>query len=176
VNEEAIRMLLAPALADLGLEWYGVEQSPGRNGGVLRVYIDVEGRPVTIEDCERASREVSALLDVHAPIAGRYTLEVSSPGLDRPLFTPRQFASWLGHEARIQVSLPVDGRRRFHGAIRSADEDGVTIEQDGRPVRLVFTNIDHARLVPDYETAQPARGRGRPARQARKHPPRAGAR
>ena len=91
MREEELNALLAPPIADLGLELVGIEFSPGHGGSLLRVYVDAPGRPVTIDDCERASREISALLDVNDPVAGRYTLEVSSPGLDRPLFTPAQF-------------------------------------------------------------------------------------
>lgn len=150
MKEEELNALLAPLLRDLGLELVGIEFSPGHGGSLLRVYIDVEGRPVTIDDCERASREISALLDVNDPVAGRYTLEVSSPGLDRPLFTPEQFARFAGEAVKINVNLPIDGRRRFHGTIKAIDGDRITIEQDGEPVTLVHANIAKARLAPDY--------------------------
>jgi ribosome maturation factor RimP len=150
MKEEELNALLAPLLRDLGLELVGIEFSPGRGGSLLRVYVDVEGRPVTIDDCERASREISALLDVNDPVAGRYTLEVSSPGLDRPLFTPEQFARFAGEAVKINVNLPIDGRRRFHGTIAGIDGDRITIVQDGEPVTIVHANIAKARLAPDY--------------------------
>jgi ribosome maturation factor RimP len=150
MKEEELNALLAPLLRDLGLELVGIEFSPGHGGSLLRVYIDVEGRPVTIDDCERASREISALLDVNDPVAGRYTLEVSSPGLDRPLFTPEQFARFVGEAVKINVNLPIDGRRRFHGTISAIEGDRITIEQDGEAVTLVHANIAKARLAPDY--------------------------
>lgn len=150
MKEKELNALLAPLLRDLGLELVGIEFSPGHGGSLLRVYIDVEGRPVTIDDCERASREISAMLDVNDPVAGRYTLEVSSPGLDRPLFTPEQFARFVGEAVKINVNLPIDGRRRFHGTIRTIDDDRITIEQDGEPVTLVHANIAKARLAPNY--------------------------
>jgi ribosome maturation factor RimP len=150
MKEEDLNALLAPLLRDLGLELVGIEFSPGRGGSLLRVYVDVEGRPVTIDDCERASREISALLDVNDPVAGRYTLEVSSPGLDRPLFTPEQFARFVGEAVKINVNLPIEGRRRFHGTISAVDGDRITIVQDGEAVTLVHANIAKARLAPDY--------------------------
>jgi len=142
--------LLAPAIADLGLELVGIEFSTSAGGSLLRVYIDEPERGVTIDDCERASREISALLDVNDPVAGRYTLEVSSPGLERPLFTLEHFERFIGEQAKITVNLPLDGRRRFQGAIRSVDGDRITIDQDGTPVAIAHANIAKARLVPDY--------------------------
>ncbi len=142
--------LLAPAIADLGLELVGIEFSTSAGGSLLRVYIDEPERGITIDDCERASREISALLDVNDPVAGRYTLEVSSPGLERPLFTLEHFARFLGEQAKITVNLPLDGRRRFQGAIRSVDGERITIDQDGTPVEIAHANIAKARLVPDY--------------------------
>ncbi len=151
VTNEQLNELLAPLVADLGLEFVGIEFSPSRGSSLLRVYIDVSDRPVTIEDCERVSREISALMDVNDPIEGRYTLEVSSPGIDRPLFTPEQFARFVGSEARVHAALPIDGRSRFHGVIRAVDAEGVHIDQDGRDVLIAHANITKARLVPDYE-------------------------
>ena len=145
-----LNTLLAPAIADLGLELVGIEFSPNAGGSVLRVYIDEAERGITIDDCERASREISALLDVNDPVAGRYTLEVSSPGLDRPLFTPQHFERFLGEAVKIDLSLPLDGRRRFQGPIKAVEGDRITIEQDGVPVSIVHSNIAKARLVPDY--------------------------
>jgi ribosome maturation factor RimP len=150
MKEDELNALLTPLIADLGLDLVGIEFSPGRGGSLLRVYVDAPDRPVTIDDCERASREISALLDVNDPVAGRYTLEVSSPGLDRPLFTPVQFERFVGEEVKINVNLPIDGRRRFHGTIRSVEGDRITIEQDGEPVTIVHANVAKARLAPDY--------------------------
>jgi len=150
MKDEELNALLAPLIGDLGLELVGIEFSPGRGGSLLRVYVDTPDRPVTIEDCERASREISAALDVNDPVAGRYTLEVSSPGLDRPLFTPAHFVRFCGQAVKINVNLPLDGRRRFHGTIKEVDGDRITIEQDGAPVTIVHANIAKARLAPDY--------------------------
>src|SRR6185369_7000297 len=99
MRNEELTQLLAPVIADLGLECVGVEYSPSHGNSLVRVYIEAADRPVTVDDCEVVSRQVSASLDVHDPIEGRYTLEVSSPGLDRPLYTPEQFARFIGESA-----------------------------------------------------------------------------
>jgi ribosome maturation factor RimP len=173
-NEDLTR-LLEPAIADLGLELVGIEFGPGAGGSLLRVYIDESERGVTIDDCERVSREISALLDVNDPVAGRYTLEVSSPGLERPLFTPEHFARFLGAAVKVVVNLPIDGRRRFQGPIESVEGDRITLMQDGAPVAIVHANIAKAHLAPDYAAlgmaparVEPAAARGRSARRGRK--------
>ena len=146
---EEIQALLAPTVASLGLELLGVEFVPSSNSALLRLYIDVEGRHVGIEDCEAASREVAALLDLEDPIASEYTLEVSSPGIDRPLFTIAQFARYLGEEAKITLRLPQDGRRRLLGRIARVDGNSVVIAEDKAEYVVAQDNIEKARLVPD---------------------------
>jgi ribosome maturation factor RimP len=150
-KQNEIESLLAPAVQALGLELLGAEYSAGSASALLRIYIDAPGRPVTIEDCEAASREVSALLDVHDPIEAHYTLEVSSPGIERPLFRPQHFARFAGEPAKVTVDLPVDGRRRFHGRILRVEGDEIVMEQDGIEVRLPHANISKARLAPVFE-------------------------
>jgi len=166
MTNDELSQLLEPAIADLGLELVGIEFSPNAGGSLLRVYIDEPERGVTIDDCERASREISALLDVNDPVAGRYTLEVSSPGLERPLFTPGHFERFRGEQVKISVNLPLDGRRRFQGRIDAVDDERVTIDQDGKPVEIAHANIAKARLVPDYVALGLA-----PARPGKPEPP-----
>jgi len=150
MTSEELTALLAPTIADLGLELVGIEFSPNSGSSLLRVYIDEPERGITIDDCERASREISALLDVNDPVAGRYTLEVSSPGLERPLFTLEHFARFVGAQVKVNVNLPLDGRRRFQGAISAVEGDRIVLDQDGTPVAIAHANIAKARLVPDY--------------------------
>ncbi|MBT8050599.1 MAG: ribosome maturation factor RimP [Gammaproteobacteria bacterium] len=142
--------LLQPLVEDLGYEFVGIDYQSNPKNPVVVLYID---RPegIAIEDCERVSREVAALLDVEDPISGRYNLEVSSPGLDRPLFNAEQFARFAGEKAAITLFAPLDGRRKFKGEILGAEGDAVTLEQDGAEVVLEMGNIAKARLVPDYE-------------------------
>ena len=159
-----ITALLVPTVQSLGLELLGAEYLPSPGGALLRLYIDVpidvpagdvqgdaaQARTVGIEDCEAVSREVSAQLDVADPISGHYTLEVSSPGVDRPLFSPAQFARFLGENAKVVLKLPQDGRRRLQGAITRVEADNIVFDVDGNELPVAFDNIDKARLVPDW--------------------------
>ena len=130
----------------------------------MRLYIDIPPgdaagdsetpRMVGIEDCEAVSREVSAQLDVEDPISGNYTLEVSSPGVDRPLFTPAQFARFLGEQVKIGLKLPQDGRRRLQGRIAAVEGERIELDIEAKPepqrLSVAFDNIEKARLVPDW--------------------------
>jgi ribosome maturation factor RimP len=152
-----IAALLSPTVQSLGLELLGVEYLPAPGGATLRLYIDRPGADpftgeggVGIDDCEAVSREVSAQLDVEDPISGHYTLEVSSPGVDRPLFEAAQFARFAGSQAKVGLKLPQDGRRRLTARIASVDGDTVVFDLDGQPFAVAADNIDKARLVPDW--------------------------
>jgi len=165
MDVQALAQRVAPALDELGLECLGIEWVPGRGEGLLRLYIDREGeQPVTVDDCEAASREVSALLDVDDPIAGHYVLEVSSPGIDRPLFNAGQFARFIGEEAKVTLKLPRDGRRRLRGCIVEVEGERIRMEVDGAAFDLRHDEIESARLVPDWEslgyTSRPKPGKG----------------
>jgi ribosome maturation factor RimP len=140
--------MLGPVVADLGYELWDLEYAPGRGNGFLRLYIEAEAG-ITLDDCERVSRAVSELLDVADPLPGQYTLEVSSPGLDRPLRTPGQFARYVGEGVFVELAQPVDGRRRFKGRLCSAGEDSVEVEVDGRRHVLPVAGIRKAHLVPE---------------------------
>lgn len=173
---EELTALLSPVVATLGLELLGIEFAPTSGSALLRLYIDVEGRHVGIEDCEAASREVSATLDVHDPIASQYTLEVSSPGIDRPLFTIAQFARFAGQQAKVSLRLPQDGRRRLQGRIAATGGDTVRLEVEGREFAVALDNIEKARLVPDLAALgllpepKAPRGRAKPEAKAAKKP------
>ena len=166
MRNEELTELLTPVIADLGLECLGVEYSPSYGNSLVRVYIDAPERAVTVEDCEAVSRQVSAILDVHDPVQGRYTLEVSSPGFDRPLYTPEQFARFVGQEAKLELNLPLDGRRRFQGPILAVENAVISLEQDGVAVAITHTNIHKAKLVPDF--GEPAGKKGKKAPKAKK--------
>ena len=148
--------LLQPLIEDLGYEFVGLEYSSNPKNPVVVIYID---RPegIAIEDCETVSREVAALLDVEDPVPGHYNLEVSSPGLDRPLFNEAQFQQFAGETAAVTVYAPVDGRRKFKGKIIGAGDGEVRIEQDGVEVVLEMSNVVKSRLVPDYDAILAAR-------------------
>jgi len=141
--------LLRPAVESLGYELIGIEHEQGKRSGVLRLYIDKE-EGIAVEDCEKVSRQVSAVLDVEDPIAGEYTLEVSSPGLDRPLFEIEQFAQYAGEEVKLRLRSPIDGRRNFTGLIVECTDGTVVLKVDDESVRLPFDAIGVARLVPRF--------------------------
>jgi ribosome maturation factor RimP len=149
--------LLQPLVEDLGYEFVGIEHSSNPKNPVLLIYIDAaEG--IAVEDCAKVSREIAALLDVEDPIPGTYQLEVSSPGLDRPLFTLAQFEQFSGEVAQISLFAPLEGRRKFKGKILGTEEGQVRMEQDGVEVTLDLGNIAKARLVPDYAGLFAGRG------------------
>jgi ribosome maturation factor RimP len=147
---QILNELIQPLVEDLGYEFVGIEYNSNSKHAVLRIYIDQDSG-VDIKDCEVVSRETAALLDVKDPIKSHYNLEVSSPGLDRPLFTAAHYDEFAGEEAKITLFAPQDGRRKFNGPILGADESKVRVEQDGVEVALDFDNIAKAKLVPDYE-------------------------
>jgi ribosome maturation factor RimP len=140
--------LLGPVVAGLGYELWEIEYAPRAGGGLLRLYIDAaEG--ISLEDCERVSRAVSATLDETDPIPGHYTLEVSSPGLDRVLRTQAHFARFAGERVKLEMMRPVDGRKRFQGRLQAVGESEITLETDGGAVSLPIDDIHRARLVPE---------------------------
>ena len=152
---DEIAALLSPTVESLGLELLGIEYLPAPGGATVRLYIDVPQsesgeRNVGIEDCEAVSREVSAQLDVADPISGNYTLEVSSPGLDRPLFGAAQFARFVGESAKVVLRLPQDGRRRLQGEILRVDGATIVFAVDNAELEVDAANIDKAKLVPDW--------------------------
>jgi ribosome maturation factor RimP len=113
----------------------------------VRLYIDAaEG--ISLDDCERVSRAVSELLDVEDPVPGQYTLEVSSPGIERPLRSAAQFARYLGEMVAVEMVQPVEGRRRFKGALAAAGEETIEVEVDGRRHVLPIDGIRRAQLAP----------------------------
>ncbi len=152
---EEIARLLAPTVTSLGLELLGIEYLPASGIALVRLYIDVpqaesSERSVGIEDCESVSREVSAQLDVEDPITSNYTLEVSSPGIDRPLFGAAQFARFIGESAKVTLKLPQDGRRRLQGAILRVEGEAIVFVVDNTEFVVDAGNIDKARLMPDW--------------------------
>ncbi len=177
---EQLAGLLAPTVAALQLELLGVEFAPSSGRSLLRLYIDVggeagPGRAVTLGDCEAVSREVSAVLAVEDPIAGQYTLEVSSPGIDRPLFTPAQFARHIGATVKLMLRLPQDGRRRVQGRIAGVEAATISVVVDAgtageSTLAIAHDNVEKARLVPDLAALglalEPKNKPGRAGRQS----------
>ncbi|HJP07514.1 MAG: ribosome maturation factor RimP [Acidiferrobacteraceae bacterium] len=142
-----IRALLEPAVEDMGYELLMVELTGSSGGGqILRTYIDAPGG-ILLDDCEQVSKQVSAILDVEDPIKGEYTLEVSSPGVDRPLVTPAHFSRFEGGEIKVIMRGSHLGRRRFTGRLTEVGEHFAVVEVDGEAYELPFSDMEKANLV-----------------------------
>jgi ribosome maturation factor RimP len=139
--------LFEPVLKDSGYELVEVEFIPGPGGGTLRVYIDnPEG--IDVDDCGAASHLISELLDANDPFPGAYSLEVSSPGLDRVLRTPEHFARFVDNRVKVELKAPRDGRKRYTGVLRTADGEHIEIDVDNFSVSIRLAEISRARLAP----------------------------
>jgi ribosome maturation factor RimP len=146
---EKLVAIVEPAVSALGFELVGIEHVPQGRHSLLRIYIDHENG-ITVDDCGHVSHQVSAVLDVEDPIRGMYTLEVSSPGLERPLFTLEHYERFVGNLAEIRMHAPQNGRRKFKGRIQGVDDDEVIVEVDGDECRLPIGNIDKAHLIHEW--------------------------
>lgn len=149
-KQEQLHELIAPLVASLECQLWGLEYLTQGRYTTLRIYIEREPDGATLEDCERVSRHVSSLLDVEDPIGNRYTLEVSSPGMDRLLFTPAQYALYVGETLAIKTRFALDGRRKFKGVLQSVGDDALVLVVDGQEQKLTFSGIEKAHLVPNF--------------------------
>lgn len=142
--------LLRPVIEGMGYECVGIEYLGGGHGRpTLRIYIDTEDG-VTVDDCGAVSHQVSGVLDVEDPIPENYTLEVSSPGLDRPLFTPEHYQRFLGREVTLRFHGKWEGHRKLIGVLKESADGVVVLECEGEAVRVPFDVINSARLVPVF--------------------------
>lgn len=148
VTGDELARLLEPTVIRLGYELADLEVRLGGKGGVVRVFID-KPDGIGLDDCEKVSLAVSAILDVEDPVPGNYDLEVSSPGLDRKLTKVEHFQRFIGETVKVSLRFPKEGRRRFRGTLVSADDENIVVEVDGESHSLALSMIDTARLVPD---------------------------
>ena len=146
---EALEKLLRPAVEDTGYELWDLEFAPRARGGMLRLYIDSPAG-ITLDDCERVSRAVSTVLDAEDPIPGQYTLEVSSPGLDRVLRTREHFERYAGETVRLEMKELVGGRRRFVGRLVRVLDREIELALEEGSVTLPLDGVHKARLVPEF--------------------------
>jgi ribosome maturation factor RimP len=147
VDTGKIDALIAPSLEAMGYRVVRVAVTGGRRATLQIMAERVDEKAMTVEDCADISRTVSALLDVADPIAGAYTLEVSSPGIDRPLVRREDFERFAGFEAKVELTAPVDGRRRFRGKLLGVEGDAVRLLVDAAPVALPLAAVARAKLV-----------------------------
>lgn len=141
--------MLRPAVEQVGKDLLGIEFISAGKHSVLRLFIDHENG-INVDDCAEVSRQVSAILDVEDPISTEYNLEVSSPGLDRPLFDLAHFEAVVGEIVDVKLGVPLNGRRKFKGTLEAIDGDLLIVEVDGETYELPHNNIDKANLVPQF--------------------------
>ena len=147
--ETTLKDILTQQIEGMGYEFVGCElQKQSSHGSLLRIFIDKE-KGVTIDDCSKVSRQVSAVLDVEDPIQGPYTLEVSSPGLDRPLFEIAHYQKFIGSKVKVRSLMPINDRRNFVGILLRVEKDNIILEVDNDEIMLPFANIEKAKLIAD---------------------------
>ena len=140
-----------PELQGLGYELVEVEFAPGPGGGTLRFYIDKSGemdQGIDAEDCARVSHALLDSIEADDPFPGEYSIEVSSPGLDRVLRTPEHFARFVDNRVKVELAMPRDGRKRYTGMLREADGESIRLDVDNFSVSIRLAEISRARLAP----------------------------
>lgn len=155
---EQLQALIAPAVVALGYEMWGIEYNTHSRQPLLRVYIDSESG-INVEDCAAASRQISSVLDVEDPINTEYTLEVSSPGMDRPLFTLDQYTRYVGEWVKVKLRAPFEGRRNFRGRLAGVEADEVVVVVDDHEYLLPIELIDKANVSPQFVADKKGKGR-----------------
>jgi ribosome maturation factor RimP len=144
--QDELIQLLSPTIDDMGYELWGCEYLSQGKHSLLRIYID-KSDGIGIEDCQAVSKQVSALLDVEDPIPGNYSLEISSPGNPRPLFSLSQYQRYIGHAVQVKTFKPVNGKRKLLGTIISTSESTVVLDINSEHQELLFSNIVKANLT-----------------------------
>jgi ribosome maturation factor RimP len=142
--------LVEPSVSALGFELWGIEFLSQGKHSTLRVYIDSEENGITVDDCAKVSHQISGIMDVEDPIAGNYTLEVSSPGVDRPLFTLEQFAAYAGSHIQLRLRIAYEGRRKFKGILNGIEGDDILVVVDEEEYMLPIEYIDRANIIPQF--------------------------
>lgn len=149
-KHDILTELLTPVVESLGCELWGLEYFSQGRQSTVRIYIDKKPDGVGLSECEDVSRQVSAVMDVEDPIAGEYTLEVSSPGMDRPLYTLQQFTEYSGEQVAIRLRSAFDGRRKFSGQLGGVEDEDVIVIVDDHEYLLPIDLIDKANIIPRF--------------------------
>ncbi|MGJ8691277.1 MAG: ribosome maturation factor RimP [Thalassotalea sp.] len=148
--EQQLTDMLRPAVEETGKELVGIEFVGAGKHSVLRIFID-HADGINVDDCAEVSRQVGAILDVEDPISSEYSLEVSSPGLDRPLFDKAHYEAVVGETIDVKLGVPLNGRRKFKGILERIENDTLYVNVDGEAYPLVISNIDKANLVYNFK-------------------------
>ena len=144
---EKIEALIAPSITDMGFELVQVKLLEGRSGQTLQIMAERPDGSMSLDDCAMISRQISAALDVEDAITAAYRLEVSSPGIDRPLIRLTDYVTYAGHAAKIETALPINGRKRFAGSLKAVEGSNVIITVDNKDHALPFIDIQSGKLV-----------------------------
>ncbi|WP_068545314.1 ribosome maturation factor RimP [Thalassotalea crassostreae] len=147
--EQKLTEMLRPAVEMTGLELLGIEYVSAGNHSVLRLYIDHENG-IDVDNCAEVSRQVSAILDVEDPISTEYNLEVSSPGVDRPLFEKAHYEKVVGETVEVKLGMPLNGRRKFKGELEAIEGDNLIVVVDGQDYELPIANIERGNLIAKF--------------------------
>lgn len=145
-----LQELIAPTVEGLGYELWAIEYNAGGKRPMLRLYID-KSDGITVDDCAKVSRQVSAVMDVEDPISGEYMLEVSSPGADRGLFKLSHFESYAGHEASIKLRFPMEGQRNFKGLLIGIEADEIVLRVGDEEYLFPIEEIEKANVIPNWD-------------------------
>jgi len=154
MKQDKLTQLLSPIIEDLGYRFWGLEYQVRKVDALLRIYIDKDigdETGINVDDCATVSHEVSGILDVEEPITMGYILEVSSPGMDRILFSAQQFSEFIGENVKIKLNHMVDGRRKIKGQISSVEGEQITIRSDDDKITIEFDKIMRARINPGFD-------------------------
>jgi ribosome maturation factor RimP len=146
--------LIEPIVEGLGYECVGIDYNPHPKHGCLRIYIDKEDG-ILVDDCTKVSHQISGVLDVEDPIPGNYSLEVSSPGADRPFFKLSQFEQFIGSTVMVNLFMSIAGRKKIKGTIELVEGEVITLKEAGQIYQVPFSAMGKARLVPDFIDTQP---------------------
>jgi ribosome maturation factor RimP len=150
VANSDLKQLLGPVVEALGCELWGIELQTGGRTKLLRLYIDHAEQGIGVDDCERVSRQASAVLDVEDAINGEYILEVSSPGMDRPLYELNQYEQFVGEDISLRLRFPYEGRRNYKGRLSGVDDDEIILVVADNEFLFPIEGIEKANVIPRF--------------------------
>ncbi|MBU2710585.1 ribosome maturation factor RimP [Zooshikella harenae] len=148
-KHQTLEQLIVPTIEALGFVVWGIELFSQGKHSKLQVFID-SPKGINLDDCEKVSRQISSILDVEDPISGEYTLEVSSPGMDRPLFTLAHYEAFKGHKVQLKLRSPYEGRRKFKGVITGVENDEVVVQVEDHEYLFAIDLIEKANIIPQF--------------------------